>query len=127
MASSPARLPPRRAEDAAALMSAACPTPAAHADNKRLNDSVVLRSLSDAGRGVAKFVIVPVAGVTLVGPLPAEVPKPGLHLAESGKNRVVWWDPKTLELAREERTGLEASDALLARYGHAWRHPQAPQ
>ena len=28
------------------------------------------------------------------------------------KNGVVWWDPKTLDLSREERSGLEAADAL---------------
>ncbi len=47
------------------------------------------------------------------GGVPANVPQPGLHLAKTKKNRVVWWDPRTLELAREERTGLEAADALL--------------
>ncbi len=47
------------------------------------------------------------------GGVPAEVPQPGLHLSATRKNGVVWWDPHTLELSREERTGLEASDALL--------------
>jgi|APLak6261679142_1056127.scaffolds.fasta_scaffold00009_134 ATP-dependent exoDNAse (exonuclease V) beta subunit len=47
------------------------------------------------------------------GGVPGEVPQPGLHLSATRKNRVVWWDPKTLDLSREERTGLEASDALL--------------
>ncbi|MFZ5445935.1 MAG: UvrD-helicase domain-containing protein [Myxococcota bacterium] len=47
------------------------------------------------------------------GGVPADVPLPGLHVAATRKNGVVWWDPKTLELTREERTGLEASDALL--------------
>ncbi len=46
------------------------------------------------------------------GPLPAEVPKPGLHLAESGKNRVVWWDPRVLSLGKEDASGLEADEAL---------------
>lgn len=46
------------------------------------------------------------------GPVPNEVPLPGLHLAASKKNRVVWWDPKTLELEREEPAGLESSEAL---------------
>jgi ATP-dependent helicase/nuclease subunit A len=44
--------------------------------------------------------------------VPDEVPLPGRHVAESRKNGVVWWDPLTLDLSREERTGLEASDAL---------------
>ncbi|MDP1822808.1 MAG: UvrD-helicase domain-containing protein [Archangium sp.] len=46
------------------------------------------------------------------GPVPNEVPLPGLHRAATMKNGVVWWDPRTLELTREERTGLEAADAL---------------
>jgi ATP-dependent exoDNAse (exonuclease V) beta subunit len=45
--------------------------------------------------------------------VPDDVPLPGRHVAESRKNGVVWWDPKTLDLAKEERTGLEASDALV--------------
>ena len=46
------------------------------------------------------------------GPLPASTPVPGLHKASTLKNGVVWWNPKTLELSREERSGLEAADAL---------------
>ncbi len=46
------------------------------------------------------------------GMVPNEVPLPGLHKAASMKNGVVWWDPRALELTREERTGLEAADAL---------------
>lgn len=46
------------------------------------------------------------------GPLPMGVPKPGLHLAESGKNRVVWWDPRGLSLGKEDASGLEADEAL---------------
>jgi ATP-dependent helicase/nuclease subunit A len=46
------------------------------------------------------------------GPLPEGVPVPGLHLAETGTNGVVWWDPATLDLGRPERAGLESSDAL---------------
>jgi len=46
------------------------------------------------------------------GPLPLEVPKPGLHLAESGKNGVVWWDPRVLSLGKEDASGLEADEAL---------------
>jgi ATP-dependent helicase/nuclease subunit A len=46
------------------------------------------------------------------GSVPTEVPLPGRHLAEAQKNGVVWWDPLTLELGREARTGLEASEAL---------------
>ncbi|MDP2272899.1 MAG: UvrD-helicase domain-containing protein [Archangium sp.] len=46
------------------------------------------------------------------GGVPNEVPLPGLHRAATMKNGVVWWDPKALELAREERAGLEAADAL---------------
>jgi ATP-dependent exoDNAse (exonuclease V) beta subunit len=46
------------------------------------------------------------------GPVPNEAPLPGLHRAMTMKNGVVWWDPRTLELTREERTGLEAADAL---------------
>lgn len=46
------------------------------------------------------------------GPLPDDVPRPGLHLAQTRKNRVAWWDPKCLDLGREERVGLDAADAL---------------
>jgi hypothetical protein len=46
------------------------------------------------------------------GVVPASSPAPGLHRASTMKNGVVWWDPKTLELSREERSGLEAADAL---------------
>ena len=46
------------------------------------------------------------------GPVPAEVPLPGLHLAQSGKNRVVWFDPRVLSLGKEEAAGLEADEAL---------------
>ena len=43
---------------------------------------------------------------------PSTVPRPGLHLAQSRKNRVVWFDPSKLELAREPLGGLEVSEAL---------------
>ena len=46
------------------------------------------------------------------GAIPGNVPLPGLHRASTLKNGVVWWDPRALELAREERSGLEAADAL---------------
>jgi ATP-dependent helicase/nuclease subunit A len=46
------------------------------------------------------------------GPLPLEVPKPGLHRAESGKNGVVWFDPRVLKLNKEDASGLEADEAL---------------
>jgi ATP-dependent helicase/nuclease subunit A len=46
------------------------------------------------------------------GPVPSETPLPGLHRAATMKNGVVWWDPRALELTREERSGLEAADAL---------------
>lgn len=46
------------------------------------------------------------------GPVPAEVPLPGLHLAQTGKNRVVWFDPRVLTLGKEEAAGLEADEAL---------------
>jgi ATP-dependent exoDNAse (exonuclease V) beta subunit len=46
------------------------------------------------------------------GPVPADVPLPGLHLAQSGKNRVVWFDARVLSLGKEEAAGLEADDAL---------------
>ncbi len=46
------------------------------------------------------------------GPVPNEVPLPGLHLSATKKNRVVWWDPKTLDLEREAPAGLESSEAL---------------
>jgi ATP-dependent helicase/nuclease subunit A len=46
------------------------------------------------------------------GPVPATTPVPGLHLARSRKNRVVWWDPRTLSLGKEDPAGLESSDAL---------------
>ncbi len=68
------------------------------------------------------------------GPRPPEVPRPGLHRAESGKNRVVWWDPATLDLRRPERAGLESSDVLVDEPGpaaegraawEAWRSERA--
>lgn len=43
---------------------------------------------------------------------PATVPRPGLHLAVSRKNRVVWYDPSKLALTREPLGGLEVSEAL---------------
>jgi ATP-dependent exoDNAse (exonuclease V) beta subunit len=46
------------------------------------------------------------------GGVPDGVPAPGLHKASTGKNGVVWWDTNVLDLRREERTGLEAADAL---------------
>lgn len=46
------------------------------------------------------------------GMVPNEVPLPGLHRAATMKNGVVWWDSHALELTREERSGLEAADAL---------------
>ncbi len=45
-------------------------------------------------------------------PLPDDTPRPGLHLAQTRKNRAVWWDANVLELERDERPGLEAADAL---------------
>jgi ATP-dependent exoDNAse (exonuclease V) beta subunit len=47
------------------------------------------------------------------GMLPPEVPMPGLHISEAGRNGVVWWDPKILELHREAPSGIEAAEALL--------------
>ncbi|MFT3706580.1 MAG: UvrD-helicase domain-containing protein [Archangium sp.] len=47
------------------------------------------------------------------GMIPPEVPMPGLHISEAGRNGVVWWDPKTLELNREAPSGIEAAEALL--------------
>jgi ATP-dependent exoDNAse (exonuclease V) beta subunit len=46
------------------------------------------------------------------GPVPAHVPLPGLHRAETGKNRVVWWGPKPLALGLEAGGGLQSTDAL---------------
>jgi ATP-dependent exoDNAse (exonuclease V) beta subunit len=46
------------------------------------------------------------------GALPADVPKPGLHRAASGKNGVVWFDPRVLKLGRDDASGLEADEAL---------------
>jgi ATP-dependent exoDNAse (exonuclease V) beta subunit len=37
---------------------------------------------------------------------------PGLHKASTGKNGVVWWDPRTLRLDVEETGGLERNLAL---------------
>lgn len=45
--------------------------------------------------------------------VPDSSPQPGLHVSATGKNGVVWWDPATLELSRNERTGIEIADALL--------------
>lgn len=46
------------------------------------------------------------------GPVPSEVPLPGLHLALGGTNRVVWWDPRVLGLDAEGASGLVADEAL---------------
>lgn len=46
------------------------------------------------------------------GPVPSEVPLPGLHLALTGLNRVVWWDPRVLALDVEGASGLVADEAL---------------
>ena len=46
------------------------------------------------------------------GPVPNEVPQPGLHLSQSRRNRVVWWDANVLQLKHEEPAGLESSEAL---------------
>ncbi|MFO0601409.1 MAG: UvrD-helicase domain-containing protein [Myxococcaceae bacterium] len=47
------------------------------------------------------------------GMVPPEVPLPGLHTAEHGKNGVVWWDPHLFELDKEAPSGIEATEALL--------------
>ncbi len=46
------------------------------------------------------------------GPVPNEVPNPGLHLSQSRRNGVVWWDANVLQLKQEEPAGLESSEAL---------------
>jgi ATP-dependent exoDNAse (exonuclease V) beta subunit len=46
------------------------------------------------------------------GPLPPHVPRPGLHLASTQKNRVVWFDPNVLSLGKEGVSGIEADEAL---------------
>lgn len=46
------------------------------------------------------------------GGLPMDVPLPGLHRAASGKNGVVWFDPRVLKLGRADASGLEADEAL---------------
>lgn len=53
------------------------------------------------------------------GPIPSHVPLPGLHKAETGKNRVVWFGPKPLTLEVEPSGGLQASDALIEEAGGA--------
>jgi ATP-dependent exoDNAse (exonuclease V) beta subunit len=47
------------------------------------------------------------------GMVPPTTPLPGLHVARTGKNGVVWWDPKVLDLKREAPSGIEAAEALL--------------
>ncbi|GMU59255.1 MAG: ATP-dependent DNA helicase [Myxococcaceae bacterium] len=51
------------------------------------------------------------------GSVPSFVPLPGLHRSETGKNRVVWWGPKPLQLELEAGGGLQASDALVEAVG----------
>lgn len=46
------------------------------------------------------------------GPVPDDVPKPGLHRASTGTNGVVWFDPRVLKLDKEDASGLEADEAL---------------
>jgi ATP-dependent exoDNAse (exonuclease V) beta subunit len=50
--------------------------------------------------------------VDRVGAVPLEVPLPGLHRSETGKNGVVWFDPRVLTLNKEDASGLEADEAL---------------
>ena len=46
------------------------------------------------------------------GPMALDTPMPGLHMAQTLKNGVVWWDPAILQLERESKTGLQAANAL---------------
>ena len=44
---------------------------------------------------------------------------PGLHTPQAGRHKVVWWDPKTLELDKEETVGLRQQRILEADKGGA--------
>src|SRR5205807_2812220 len=61
----------------------------------------------------------PAFGVETTTGRPDNVPRPadavvaGLHVPESGRHRVVWWDPATLALDVQESVGL-AQQKILA-------------
>ncbi len=40
--------------------------------------------------------------------------RPGLHAAQAGGGDVVWWDPRALDLGREEEVGLRQQQILAA-------------
>src|SRR5258708_4797774 len=41
----------------------------------------------------------------------------GLHLSKKGNHRVVWWDPRALELDKQEEAGLRQQRILAADQG----------
>jgi ATP-dependent exoDNAse (exonuclease V) beta subunit len=43
--------------------------------------------------------------------------RPGLHVPQRGTHRVVWWDPRVLELEKEEEAGLRQQRILVADEG----------
>lgn len=50
---------------------------------------------------------------------PDEAPRAGLHLATTGKNRVVWWDPSTLDFDAGTVKGLDRDELLRPDDGSA--------
>lgn len=50
--------------------------------------------------------------VDRIGAMPANAPKPGLHVASTRTHGVVWWDPASLELTAPDAGGLQSEDAL---------------
>jgi ATP-dependent exoDNAse (exonuclease V) beta subunit len=62
----------------------------------------------------------PTFGKDTVAPRPDDVPPPvgavqaGLHVPERGEHRVVWWDPSTLDLRKQESVGLSQQKLLAA-------------
>jgi ATP-dependent exoDNAse (exonuclease V) beta subunit len=45
--------------------------------------------------------------------------RPGLHTPSAGTHGVVWWDPRALDLDREEEAGLRQQRILVADEGNA--------
>jgi ATP-dependent exoDNAse (exonuclease V) beta subunit len=45
--------------------------------------------------------------------------KPGLHRPQAGEHAIVWWDPRALELDRQEEVGLRQERILVADEGGA--------
>src|SRR2546427_5585634 len=61
------------------------------------------------------------------GALTALAVPPGLHAPQAGTHEVVWWDPRALDLGREEENWLRERDLLLVDDGAARLTSEAHQ